>query len=1076
MKRILSLTLALVMVLGTFTAVFAAEPTVEEAAGAFLEKVGVLLGDDEGDLLLEENLERRDAVILLSRLLDQEEVAKEFPTSEESPSWTDARTDAYYVPFFAWAEANKYFEGNDDGTFAPREAITAQEYALVLLRALGYEASGHDAWKAALETAKELGLLVDVEVKDADKVLRGQMAVMTLNALGTNMKDSDKTLAEELGIELPVPAVLEIEEVKADNLKEIQVVFNKAVDKDNVEEKANYTTTAGSIKDAQLVEDNVVILTLEGEMKDKKEYKLDIRGIKDGDSSVNTEFKFTARDNSIPEVVEVEGLGTKAIKVVMSEPVQNVKSSSFAIDGKTYYGSVSVTGREIILRPYGSGLSVGEHKLVVKSLEDYAGFKSVEREVVFEIVEDKDAPEVVEIKGTLERLVVTFNEPVDDATVTRDSLYWGGVKSQKARNVVRLSANRYAFEFDKEKSLPTYEVKVTVKGVKDYSVNEMKEQDVLFQAEIDQTRPEVLEVKVEDEKTIEIRFNKPVFEEDAVKTGNYTLTNEDGKSVSFRKPSLSADGRVVTIEPYAALAVNKDYTLKITGIRDNTKLMNTMLPYEEKITAGNYTSPKVVKESITGIDEDRTIYIPFSKKMDLESIADPSNYLIVVGTTNSTNYSLAAIDGDVDVIQDGKAVVLTLPEKINKKDVKLFDDDGKSLISVIVLGVKDTAGNYLSNQGTPYPVNADELEVSSVIAKDKKTIEVEFKQTVVEAYKSRFTAPVSIDTVSIDGNKVIIKLDGKLAASNPGTLKIEKDAVESITGQKLEEPLNEDIEDEISPSLDEVSAVNYKNEKVVITLGFDEELDSAYGALAIGDLLIKTSTGKTVKPVDTKVTSIIEGKNVVVTIEDTDYIKDVEAYDIEITKPSAIRDKVKGNVANETDEIWTAEVGPVLDEEPTPPLTDEEKQAAQAVVKLINALPSKNFINEANLEQVKTGATSARAAYDELTEEQKELVTNLDKLVAVEEKIVELEAAIELAGAKATLQTAIDNAQAAHDAATEGSNVGEYEEDSKETLQTAINSAQAAHDDEGATIESITAANTALEEAVSIFEAAKIAE
>ncbi len=775
-------------------------------------------------------------------------------------------------------------------------------------------------------------------------------------------------------------------------------------------------------------------------MKDKKEYKLDIRGIKDGDSSVNTEFKFTARDNSIPEVVEVEGLGTKAIKVVMSEPVKNVKSSSFAIDGKTYYGSVSVTGREIILRPYGSGLSVGEHKLVVKSLEDYAGFKSVEREVVFEIVEDKDAPEVVEIKGTLERLVVTFNEPVDDATVTRDSLYWGGVKSQKARNVVRLSANRYAFEFDKEKSLPTYEVKVTVKGVKDYSGNEMKEQDVLFQAEIDQTRPEVLEVKVEDEKTIEIRFNKPVFEEDAVKSGNYTLTNEDGKSVSFRKPSLSADGRVVTIELYTALAVNKDYTLKITGIRDNTKLMNTMLPYEEKITAGNYTSPKVVEDSITGIDKDRTIYIPFSKKMDLESIADPSNYLIVVGTTN---YSLAAIDGDVDVIQDGKAVVLTLPEKINKKVVgeEIKFNDGIS--GVIVLGVKDTAGNYLSNQGKTFTIGEDKLEVSSVIAKDKKTIEVKFKQTVVEAYKSRFTAPVSIDTVSIDGNKVIIKLDGKLAASNPGTLKIEKDAVESITGQKLEETLNKDIEDEISPSLDEVSAVNYKNEKVVITLGFDEELDSAYGALAIGDLLIKTSTGKTVKPVDTKVTSIIEGKNVVVTIEDTDYIVDsngdfFEAYDIEITKPSAIRDKEE-NLVNKTDEIWTAEVDK-KEEEPTPPLTDEEQEAAQAVVELIDELPSTDFINEANLAQVKDKATEAREGYTDLTkEEQKELVTNLDKLVAVEEKIAELEAAAALEVVNAELVKVVDTELEAESTVDEGTLIAKYEiDEAKVTLSVEV--------------------------------------
>ena len=81
-----------------------------------------------------------------------------------------------------------------------------------------------------------------------------------------------------------------------------------------------------------------------------------------------------------------------------------------------------------------------------------------------------------------------------------------------------------------------------------------------------------------------------------------------------------------------------------------------------------------------------------------------------------------------------------------------------------------------------------------------------------------------------------------------------------------------------------------------------------------------------------------------------------------------------------------------------------------------------------------------------------------------------------MAGAKATLQTAIDNAQAAHDAATEGSNVGEYEAGSKETLQTAIDAAQAAHDAEDANLESITAVNTALEQAVSAFEAGKVTE
>lgn len=1012
-KRILSLVLALVMVLGTFGTVFAAETaavTVEKDAAEFLAEAKILKGDDKGNLNLDLKLERRDMVILLSRLMGDEEVASKFPQSEESPTWEDARTDAYYVPFFAWAQVNKFFAGKTVKEFGPREAITAQDYAVVLLRALGYDVEGHDAWKAALADAKKLGILANVEVEDATEITRGQMSVMTLNALAVNVKDSTKTLAEELGIKLPVPAVLEVKEVAAENLKEIKVVFNKDVDRDNVEDRDVYTTNAGTIKDAQLVEDNTVILTLEGEMKNKKEYKLNIRGIKDGDSAVNTEFKFTVLDNAIPEVAEVMGMGTKAIKVVMSEPVKNVKSSSFAIDGKTYYGSVSATGREIVLRPYGSGFSIGEHKLVVKSLEDYAGFKSVEREVTFEIVEDKDAPEVSEIKGTLERLVVTFNEPVDDSTVSRDSLYWGGVKSQKAKNVVRLSANRYAFEFDKDKSLPTYETKVTVKGVKDYSGNEMKEQDILFKAEIDQTRPEILEVKVEDEKKIEIRFNKPVFEDDAVKTGNYTLTNEDGKSVSFRRPSLSADGRVVTIDLYAALAVNKNYTLKITSIRDNTKLMNTMLPYEEKITAGNYTSPKVVEGGVTGINKERTIYIPFSKKMDLESVADASNYLIVVG---KTNYSLAAINGDVDVIQDGKAVVLTLPEKINKKEVGvekgLLFGATEGIPSVIVLGVKDTAGNYLSNQGVPHDINEDKLVVSSIIATDKETIEVKFKQTVLDATRSGFTAPVRIEGLTVDGNKVIIKLDGKLSASDIGNLKIAKDAVESITGQKLEDEVNEPIEDEISPSLDKVSAVYYNEEKVVITLEFDERLTSGYGNLAMGDLVIKTSNGKTVKNVEGKVSSEVSGKDVIVTITNEDYIKDVEAYDIEITKPSAIRD-AKENLVNKTDKIWTAE----LDKEaevPTPPLTAAEKAEAQEVVDEINEFPGLSFINDGNLEEVRTAAVEARVAFNALAkEEQKALVTNIKKLEAVENKIVQLDAAAK-AAAEAAATEAVEKAE-----------------------------------------------------------------
>ena len=62
MKRRLSLLLAVVMILGSFTMAFAAEESAEAKAGAFLKEVGVLEGIND-ELKLEDNLRRQDMVV-----------------------------------------------------------------------------------------------------------------------------------------------------------------------------------------------------------------------------------------------------------------------------------------------------------------------------------------------------------------------------------------------------------------------------------------------------------------------------------------------------------------------------------------------------------------------------------------------------------------------------------------------------------------------------------------------------------------------------------------------------------------------------------------------------------------------------------------------------------------------------------------------------------------------------------------------------------------------------------------------------------------------------------------------------
>ncbi len=194
MKRKLSLLLAVVMILGSFSFAFAAEETAAEKAGAFLKEVGVLEGIN-GDLKLEDNLRRQDAVVLVARLHGAEEEAKAY--SPEGLKFTDFK-DPYYRPIIKWAVDKGLVEGHTEERFGFNEDVTAQQYATILLRALGYndKVATKEGYEKALEEAKALGILEGVKVEDATVVTRGLMAEMTFNALGVKMKDSDKTLAE----------------------------------------------------------------------------------------------------------------------------------------------------------------------------------------------------------------------------------------------------------------------------------------------------------------------------------------------------------------------------------------------------------------------------------------------------------------------------------------------------------------------------------------------------------------------------------------------------------------------------------------------------------------------------------------------------------------------------------------------------------------------------------------------------------------------------------------------------------------------------------------------------------------
>lgn len=731
MKRRLSLLLAVVMILGSFSFAFAAEETAEEKAGAFLMKVGVLEGIN-GELKLEDNLRRQDAVVLIARLHGAEEEAEKFPTDDLT--FTDFK-DPFYRPIIAWAVANNLVEGHTPERFGFNEDVTAQQYVTILLRALGYneEVAGKDGYDKALELAKKLGLLENVEVEKDTAITRGQMSVLTFNALGTKMKDSDKTLADKLGIKMPEPDVLEVVDVRAENLKEIIVELSNAKlvkDQAKLEDVSNYRTSAGKILDAKLVGNEVRLLLDDNVvMEQNKKYNLSIQDL---DKELNGKYDFVAYDNTAPEIEGVTVLGTKGIRVTMSEPVKTPQERDFQLDGKKFVMRVRNHGRDITLIPYkeDAKFEEGEHLLTVGQMTDFAGFKSKEETHEINIVEDDTKPVVKNIVAKNNSVIVEFEEEVHPDSISKKNVSWTQVRGRKATEADGykiLSGNRVEYTFGSNKELPKPTVEVTVKGVENYSGYEMDEHKEVVYIEVDFSRPEIVSWRLLEDDQIEIVFSKELNKVSAEKPANYNLYKnvvKDDNLISYavKSATLGNDKKTVTVKFYEdVLQQGVKYILNVKDITDNTTLENVML--EEDL------------EFVYGIAEGLEVLSAYTTKVSNRDNATAkitlvfNSQLVREEAENLRNYELKTADGKWWAVEDlSKDARVELYDDGYKIDIFL-PGNGKVVETVrLSRAIRDLNGNRVKD--TEIELNKSRTElVTAELTKDNEIV-LTFNQNV----------------------------------------------------------------------------------------------------------------------------------------------------------------------------------------------------------------------------------------------------------------------------------------------------------------------------------------------------------
>lgn len=222
MKKSLSLLLAIALVFSAFTSLASAAVSPSQAANK-LVNAGVIKGTIGGDLQEGQEWKRQDVSVLLSRLLGVEDEAK---ATAKGHTFADV-TDPYYDGYVTWAKDEGLMEGHSAVRFGYNENITAQQFAMVLLRALGIDAE----YDAALEVAIENGLIAE-GTDNSKPFTRGTSYVAIVNTLDSEVEEG-VTLGAKLGLKGWVPekgaVASDIASFRAVGAKKLEVAFNGKV-------------------------------------------------------------------------------------------------------------------------------------------------------------------------------------------------------------------------------------------------------------------------------------------------------------------------------------------------------------------------------------------------------------------------------------------------------------------------------------------------------------------------------------------------------------------------------------------------------------------------------------------------------------------------------------------------------------------------------------------------------------------------------------------------------------------------------------------------------------------------------
>ena len=150
-----------------------------------------MLGNESGDMMLEQGLTRAQMAALLTRIVtDPEQFETDSAFYRSLCSFTDV--PEWAKSYVGYCAANNLVAGYGNGRYGSNDPVTSAAACTVMLRCLNDVDAVWD-YQSACRTAVQLGLAAEETVADAE-ITRGNMAVLichTLARIGYDVKLSE---------------------------------------------------------------------------------------------------------------------------------------------------------------------------------------------------------------------------------------------------------------------------------------------------------------------------------------------------------------------------------------------------------------------------------------------------------------------------------------------------------------------------------------------------------------------------------------------------------------------------------------------------------------------------------------------------------------------------------------------------------------------------------------------------------------------------------------------------------------------------------------------------------------------